>query len=166
MDLKLTIEMLPSRVWRKNVRQALPRGVWNKIRERTFRIHGRKCSICGYEGKAIEVHESWEYDYDRGILRLTDFIPLCKRCHLVKHFGMAQVLHRKGKLDITTVIAHFMGVNGCSYREFAEHCGEAHFKALGNGLSRWRIEIKGQAREKPRGPEQLPLIFGGSSGRG
>lgn len=163
MELKLTIDTVPEKTWGINVRRSMPRASWEKIRKRAFRIHGRKCSVCGYAGRSIEVHEVWEYDLERRIQRLVDFIPLCKLCHLVKHFWMALQLSRRGQLDIVKVVRHFIEVNRCTREDFREHRREAQRMVELKHPGPWRIEIKGQVMERPPGFEQLPLIPRGSS---
>ena len=144
MKLKLTIDTIPSSTWHKNIRNGVPRKAWEKIRRHTFDVHGRKCIICGFEGPRIACHELWEFDFDAKVQRLLDFVPLCGLCHSVKHFGLTQILAKKGKIDMKRVIKHFLKVNGCRYNDFVLHLTEVKRKVtLKNSLD-WTLEIKGR----------------------
>jgi hypothetical protein len=59
--LKLKIELVPKTSWYNNLRNLLPRSVWDKIRKETFDYYNHKCGICGAEGK-LNCHEIWEFD--------------------------------------------------------------------------------------------------------
>lgn len=91
--MKLTIELVPKSSWQQNVRSALPKSEWDRIRKETYRNAGYRCEICGGVGEShpVECHEIWEYDDERNIQRLSGFIALCPDCHRCKHIGLATI---------------------------------------------------------------------------
>ena len=96
--IKLSIEMVPSTSWYNNVRSMVTKKEWDIIRKKVYAKADYKCEICGKKGKAhpVECHETWEYDDENHIQKLTGMIALCPSCHLVKHMGRAKIV---GKYD-------------------------------------------------------------------
>ena len=142
MDLKLTIDTVPRDTRGKNLRKALYRKDWETIRQGAIKAHGRKCHICGYRGKGIEVHEVWNFDYGRRVQSLVDFIPLCHLCHLVKHLGVAWELGKQGRVDFNRVARHFLKVNGCTTREFNDYLREVERIQQEKDAHFWTITVK------------------------
>jgi len=103
----------------------LPREVWNSIREEHIRKHGAKCEICGSPERPLQLHERWRYDDRRHVQRLVGFQLLCRKCHLVKHIGLAGILADRGELDYEELVEHFCRVNGCSKEDFRRHADRA-----------------------------------------
>ena len=131
---KLAIELVPSTVWFSSVYQPLKRNnqlsKWRKIEEGLFKKEGRKCWICGSEGR-LEAHEFWEYDDENHIQKLVAIHHLCSMCHKIKHIGFwcytgeGQKQLAKAGLSREDLIDHFCRVNNCSRKEFEEHEREA-----------------------------------------
>jgi predicted flavoprotein YhiN len=117
---KLSIELVPRTSWHKSLRKLLPQSIWKKIQKEIFEKYGNKCAICGTK-RNLNCHEVWKYDDKRHIQKLIDFIPLCKKCHFVKHLGFATVLAARGELDFNKIIRHFMKVNNCDKKIFEKH---------------------------------------------
>lgn len=139
-DLKLTIELIPESAWGENLRKYLPKKVWDRIRKEVFKKSGYKCAICGSSEK-LQCHEVWEFDDENHILKLKDFMALCEKCHLVKHFGMAGVLASEGKINLEELIRHFMRVNNCDRKTFEEHKREAFKKFHERSRYEWLLDI-------------------------
>ena len=119
-ELRLTAELVPSSTWYRNLRTAVPKATWDRIRRDAYRAYGHRCGICGAKGR-LNCHEIWEYDDETRVQRLSGFVALCDLCHHVKHLVHAAGLASEGKLDYERVIAHFMRVNGCDRCTFEEH---------------------------------------------
>jgi len=109
---KLTVELVPSNQWGSNLRSALSRGQWNRLRKQSYEKAGHVCEICKATGfqqgrnRAVECHEIWNYDDENRIQRLDGVISLCPRCHQVKHLG------RSLKVGAGRVaLAHLLQVN-------------------------------------------------------
>ena len=138
--LVLTIELVPSTSWYKNLRKATTRDNWNKIRGKTYTDYKYKCGICGTEAR-LNCHEIWEYDDKRHMQKLKGFIALCDMCHHVKHIGLAGILASEGKLDFETVIQHFIKVNKCDRDTFEHHKKEAFDKWRARSQHKWKIDL-------------------------
>jgi hypothetical protein len=139
-ELKLTIELVPSTSWYNNVRSAVPRSTWNKLRKKTYADYGCKCGVCGAEGR-LNCHEIWEYDDERYVQRLSGFIALCDMCHHVKHLGRAGILAAEGKLDYEKVVEHYMRVNGCDRQAFEEHRATAFRQWRERSRVEWAVDL-------------------------
>ena len=118
--LKLTIDLVPKTCWYSNLRKQMPRSQWNKLCREVYANAGHACEVCGAEGR-LNCHEVWEYADDKFVQKLLGFVALCKLCHLVKHFGMAQILASQGHLDLDPVVKHFKTVNNVGQKEFDSH---------------------------------------------
>src|SRR5438132_594011 len=110
--LKLTIDLVPRTSWYQNLRTAVGRPEWDRIRRQAYADYGHRCGVCGAAGM-LNCHELWAYDDTSHVQRSAGFIALCTLCHHVKHIGHAGILASQGKLDFNTIIAHFMHVNAC-----------------------------------------------------
>lgn len=121
MDMKLEIELVPNTVWFKSLYQLLPREVWNSIRAEHIRTTGAKCEICSSLVRPLQLHEIWEYDDEKHVQKLLGFQLLCRKCHWIKHIGLAGIKADKDELDYDELIEHFCGVNQCSRKDFDKH---------------------------------------------
>lgn len=88
---RLTIELVPAGTWGDNVRSAVTKEQWDRIRRAVYKRAGYKCEICGGKGKEwpVECHEVWHYDGEQHIQKLVGLIALCPMCHKCKHMGFA-----------------------------------------------------------------------------
>lgn len=124
--LKLTIELVPSSVWRSSLYQLLPRNVWHKIKQEIYTKEGRKCYICGSTEGRFSAHEFWEYDDRDHIQRLVAIHHLCDLCHKIKHIGFwchtaeGRDKLEKGGLSREDLMEHFGRTNNCTRQEFLE----------------------------------------------
>jgi hypothetical protein len=139
-ELRLKTELIPQTAWRKNLRNELPRKVWDKIRTDVCAYQGQKCGICGAAGR-LSCHEVWEYDDLNHIQKLKRFIALCDLCHHVKHLGHATILAEQGKLEMRKIEEHFMRVNSCDLETFKMHAIEVGVKNLERSKHKWRLEL-------------------------
>ncbi len=120
-NYKLSIELVPRTSWCNNLRNRMSREDWDKVRRIAYREHGYKCAVCGATDIQLHCHEVWEYDDEKRIQLLREFVALCPLCHHVKHIGLAGVLAGEGKLDFRDVVTHFMKVNGCTKADFESY---------------------------------------------
>ena len=122
--LKLTIELVPETSWYNNMRKAMTKSNWDKLRKEIYKKYNNECGICHASGR-MSCHEIWKYDDEKHTQKLEGFISLCSSCHFVKHIGLAGILSMQGKLDMNQIIEHFMKVNGCDEKAFIEHKKES-----------------------------------------
>jgi hypothetical protein len=139
-NLKLKIDLVPETCWYKNLRTQMRRSQWDKLRKTVYADQGNACCICGAAGK-LNCHETWHYDEELFVQKLTGFHAVCSMCHHVTHFGLAQILAAQGHLDLEAVIEHFMRVNGVSREVFESHKTEA-FRVWGERSKRqWQTNL-------------------------
>lgn len=109
VETRLTVELVPSTCWYKNVRSQVSKAVWDRLRRQVAAEAGQRCEICGGRGRRwpVECHEVWHYDDTAKVQRLDRLVALCPACHQVKHAGFAS---KQGKLG--EVVAQLVAVNG------------------------------------------------------
>jgi len=134
----LTVELVPSTAWGKNLRSDLPRKDWDKLRKMTYAAAGYHCEICGGKGPKhpVECHEIWDYDEKTHVQKLVRLIALCPACHGVKHFGFTQT---QGFAD--EAIAHMMEVNGWTERQAREHVRDAARIWNERSVHEWTLDL-------------------------
>lgn len=138
--MKLFIELVPSTSWYNNLRKALPKEEWDRIRKKCYANAGFKCEICGAKGM-LNCHEIWKYDDAKHIQKLEGFVALCELCHHIKHIGLSNILASEGKLDMDRVIEHFMKVNGCDRKTFEQHEKEAFSEWKRRSSRDWKVVL-------------------------
>lgn len=151
-EFKLKVELVPKTSWYNNLRNEIPRKVWDKIRTDVCISQEHKCGICGAEGR-LNCHEIWEYDDLNHVQELKDFIALCNLCHHVKHIGYASILARQGKLNMQEVEEHFMRVNNCDLPTFRIHVIEAGIQFKERSNHKWKLSL-GKYETQIRGSEE------------
>jgi hypothetical protein len=140
-SFKLSIELVPSSAWNQNLRLALPKGAWEKIRKEVFEKSDNKCVICGKIGK-LNCHEVWEYDNKNHVQKLAGFLALCSLCHAVKHLGFAGLAVSKHQGPaFEKLVKHFMKVNNCSRQDFLNHQKEAYQKFEQRSHFEWSLDL-------------------------
>jgi len=92
----LFVDLVPESCWFTNVRSCVSPGDWEKIRRRVYSRANNRCECCGAERSPekkiwIEAHERWAYDETTRVQKLMRLVALCSPCHLVTHFGFAQM---------------------------------------------------------------------------
>jgi len=90
---QLTIELVPATSWFKNARTVLSKAEWDVARKQVYKAAGHVCEICGDQGPRwpVECHEVWTFEDARNWQKLERLQALCPDCHLVKHYGFAQI---------------------------------------------------------------------------
>lgn len=136
--MKLEIELVPESAFGANVRSAVPRAEWDRIRRETYRKAGYLCEVCGGAGRRhpVECHEVWEFDQEKLVQKLVGFVALCPMCHAVKHMGLASIrgVHEEA-------LAHFAKVNGMSLAKAARAEGEAWRVWGERSCFKWRLDL-------------------------
>jgi hypothetical protein len=123
---QLTIELVPSPCWGRNVRMIVSPDQWHQIQKVVFDHAGDTCEVCGWprdrppQHSQLHCHEVWNYNDWRAMQRLEGFRSLCRFCHEVKHIGYASTKERYGP-----AIGHLANVNRWSRRaatQYADAC--------------------------------------------
>lgn len=134
-DFKLTIELLPKGAWGNDLSKTLPKKDWDVLRNACYQRADHKCEICGYETDDLDAHEVWEFDSISKTQTLKDIIGICSRCHGVKHFKNSVRMGFEEKAK-----AHFLKVNNCSEKDFANHLLKAVVQyEKNNEILRWHM---------------------------
>jgi hypothetical protein len=136
--LKLTVELVPSSSWADNVRSIVSKKQWDIIKSQVTSKAYNLCEICGGIGPKhpVECHEIWHYDDKKSIQKLIGMIALCPNCHIVKHFGLAQVMNRT-----TKAMAHLMKINKISATQANDYINNA-FKIWSERSKKiWKLDL-------------------------
>lgn len=132
---KLNFQLVPDGCWYTNLRSALPKEVWDRLRRAAYARAGGRCSICGARGR-LEAHEVWSYDDAAHIQKLEDVIAVCPACHAVIHIGRTSLLGKEPQAQ-----EHFMKVNGCTQSEYHAALGEANRVHAERSRHEWLTDI-------------------------
>lgn len=127
---------MPDSCWYSNLRSALPKEAWDRIRKKAYARAGGKCMICGALSSRLDAHEQWEYDDEKGVQRLVNVVAVCRACHEVIHIGRTQLMGREREAS-----EHFMKVNGCTYAEYRKALGEANEKHRDRSRREWQLDV-------------------------
>lgn len=121
-------QLVPKTAWCSNLRNHLPRNVWQSLSRRLSEEAGQRCELCGRRGSRhpTECHEWWAYDDHAATQTLASLNALCPMCHEANHFGLANIkgCHQEAAAYLATV-------NGWSIRQ-----AEAEFTAVGETWKR------------------------------
>lgn len=150
---QLTIELVPSTSWGVNLRSALKRSDWDRLRRQCYQEAGHHCEVCRGRGRRhpVECHEVWSYDEVACIQKLERLIALCPACHEVKHFGLAT---RRGRGRIA--LDHLARVNKWSFQRSHEYVVAAFRVWEQRSVYPWTLDLtwledRGiRLRERPR----------------
>ena len=158
---RLEIGLVPRPLHHKNLRNMIPRQVWEAIRSERLEAAGGRCEICGSEGKSalavkvpvpeflrgktlretpsgsspLDCDEVWAYDDARCVATLRKVRMLCKLCHSVKHIA------RGAEADRRALVAHFMAVNQVGREVFEEHEQQAYLELEMRSAKAWRVDL-------------------------
>ena len=134
---KLQFELVPDGCWYQNLRSALPKEVWDKLRKSAYARAQGKCSICQRPTARLEAHERWSYNEELALQKLETVIAVCPNCHEVIHIGRAYLIGRGKEAE-----AWFIKVNGCTQAEFHTALGEANeTHKRRNKIDNWVTDI-------------------------
>lgn len=136
--LLLDIELIPATCWLSNIRSAVSKAQWDKIRKQVYAKAWDTCQICGGVGPKhpVECHEIWSYDDQKQIQKLEGMIALCPACHQVKHFGFARV-SGKGQL----AVQHFIKVNKLMPQQADKYLDQVFETWYQRSQKSWTLDI-------------------------
>lgn len=136
--MKLECELVPATCWFSNVRSAVSRAQWDKIRKQVYAQAWDVCQICGGVGPKhpVEAHEIWSYDDHNQIQKLVGMIALCPDCHQVKHFGFAQ---SQGKGELA--MQHLMKVNKLTKKQAIKYLNGVMEQWVERSKKNWKLDI-------------------------
>ncbi|MEV4868549.1 hypothetical protein [Streptomyces syringium] len=108
-------------------------------------IYGRaenRCEVCGaapdQSGKPrLEAHERWDFDEATRTQALKRLICLCSNCHMVTHFGFAQVRGLEGR-----AFAHLLKVTGMTERQGWNHVQSAFQTWQQRSMHHWELDLR------------------------
>jgi hypothetical protein len=118
----------------------LPRSAWDGIRRHVYAEGGYKCGICATKG-VLHAHEVWSYNEKSKVQKLEGLIALCSMCHHVKHFLLSQKLASEGKLNLESVIQHFMKINECDRFAFEKHLQASFYLWKKRSSHQWQTDM-------------------------
>jgi superfamily II DNA/RNA helicase len=142
------ISPVPAPLWGVNLRSALSRTQWRKLRDEVIAGRCLRCETCGKpqsEPRDIAAHEEWAYDTarDPAIAKLTGIRLSCWLCHAVEHFGATTNMAASGELGrfaVEDAVAHFCQRNGVGRPKFeARHRTAFDEWSRRNGLE-WLVD--------------------------
>ena len=134
-EYKLRFGLVSDGCWYTNLRSALPKEVWDRIRRAAYARAGGRCCICGAAGR-LEAHEVWSYDDNKHIQKLEDVIAVCPACHEVIHIGRTSLMGREKEAQ-----AHFMKVNGATQSEYHAALDQANREHAERSRHEWVTDI-------------------------
>lgn len=133
MTKPLHIELVPTPLFRKNLRSALSGRGWGKIRSAQLEHHDGNCDVCKHAiEKRPNLHEEWKYkvEGDKGVARITDLKFVCFYCHGCEHFGWLENFFARlptTREDVVSLaIAHYCDVNGVKPADFKKDLKAAY----------------------------------------
>ena len=139
---KLTIELVPSTSFYKNVRSILPKKEWDRLRKECYAKAKFKCQICGDVGTnqgykhKLECHEIWEYK-ESGVQLLKELISLCPRCHQVKHIGRTIAIGKKKQ-----AYEHLAKVNKWNMELVELYIGACFQEHKERSKIKWKLNVR------------------------
>ncbi|MEJ7703908.1 MAG: hypothetical protein WKF47_09655 [Geodermatophilaceae bacterium] len=106
-----------------------------------FRRVGHRCEACGAAEdrttpRRLEAHERWHYDDRTGVQALRRLIALCSPCHLVTHFGYANVTGRTDE-----AFAHLRAVTGMTQLQAWAHIRAAEDLWIERSARVWELDL-------------------------
>ena len=149
--MKLEIELVPASSWYKSLyRHYQDSGrdrEWKQLKKNLFEKEGELCWICKSTKNPLEAHESWEYNTETKIRRLSEIHHICGMCHKIKHIGLwtatrygKEQMVKKG-LTKKDLIEHFCNVNGCNAKVFNKHEDESYAVQFERGKIEWKLDM-------------------------
>jgi hypothetical protein len=137
----LFVDLVPRSCWFTNVRSCVTQQDWERLRRSILRRAGFRCETCGTPedhaaAQWLDVHERWHYDDHRGVQTLRRLIAVCKPCHLVTHFGYANVTGRTDE-----AFAHLRAITGMSETQARAHIRSAEEVWIKRSARVWHLDL-------------------------
>ena len=144
--MKLRIELVPKRLWGRNLRssEGLGKARWDKLRHKLIETSGARCVICGSTAK-LHGHEVWAYREKKtvGTAVLLRVEIVCIDCHDIHHWARTVKLIQAGVVKHSRDMAlrkHFRKVNGCRQRDFDNYFRRSLRIWFRRSKKRWRLD--------------------------
>ncbi|OLL90012.1 putative DNA helicase [Pseudonocardia sp. Ae406_Ps2] len=139
----LFVDLVPSSCWFTNVRSCVDPADWERLRRPVLGRTGYRCEACGRGedrrpdiARYLDVHERWTYDDATGVQTLRRLVCLCSGCHLVTHFGYANVQGRTEE-----ALTHLCTVNSWTEEQAVAHIAEAIRTWEQRSARTWELDL-------------------------
>lgn len=86
-----------------NPRTIMGQAAWRNHRQQIIQ-NNPYCKACGLDTLTLDLHEDYKIDYNKCIMTLNDYVPLCKKCHSFIHSGLLTTLLAKQEITKEYVI--------------------------------------------------------------
>lgn len=150
---RLSLELVPKKMWGKNVRSIISRENWDALRWGLFattikpkfckidfgyisKRESVQCLTCGSEEKSLELHEEWDYDDVAFVQRLVDLVPVCEDCHLAMHYGRANQVGLEKRAE-----QQLVKITGLSQNQVQEEISSAFEKWRWRSQHEYKLEV-------------------------
>lgn len=162
------ISPVPAPLWGVNLRAALTRTQWRKLRDEVIAERGLRCETCGQqqaEPRDISAHEEWTYEIGASpaAAALTGIRLSCWLCHAVEHFGATTNMASSGEIGeyaVEDAIAHFCRRNGVGRAAFEIHHSQVFAEWSHRNSLDWRVDWGAfAARVEERNPGAADARF-------
>jgi hypothetical protein len=129
--------MVPQTSWGKNLRTAIGKAEWDRVRKHAYAEAGNRCIVCGERGPQwpVEADEDWKYDSATGVQTLLGVIVLCPPCHSVRHWGLTMA-----QGDAEDAIAHMVRINAWSEKQAWKSADDAMELWQDRSRRTWHID--------------------------
>lgn len=137
-DLKLMPHLVPKPLWGKSAANLLKRAAWERIRRDAQEAARHACQVCSdaAPANALNCHELWDYDDQRGTAELVGLKMQCRDCDAAVHMGRAV---KKGFGN--RALAQLVKVNGISAAQAKMLYRRALDEWKRRNKSEWRIAV-------------------------
>jgi hypothetical protein len=124
-------DLIPHTSWGSSLANMLTKTSWDKLRLPLIEQNNNVCEVCGTRHRSLDVHEVWSYAMPEqakikeaqqtggvafGVQTLEGLIAICKECHKIFHFGLANA---NGELE--QVLSRLGAINGWSKQEVSTY---------------------------------------------
>lgn len=133
--MKLTLDLIPSTSFYNNARSELTKKQWKEIRDEVVVKANYTCEVCGIKYANLDCHEKWQYK--NKTQKLINLVAICKSCHEVKHFGLAEIKGRRAQ-----ALAHLMKINNISEKEAEKYIIDEFKIWTERSKVKWKLDIK------------------------
>lgn len=135
---QLTIELVPGTSWFKNARSILTKTEWDRVRKRAYQKAGHHCEVCNDQGPKwpVECHEIWTFRDSDSVQKLDGLQALCPNCHMVKHYGFAQM---RGLEQVA--FEHLCKVNDWSKYTATQYVRESFILWKKRSAKSWVVDV-------------------------
>jgi len=147
-ELKITPHLVPKPLWGKSAAQLFKgkgRAVWKRIRTDALQVALHACQVCSDPGpdSALNCHELWDYDDERGTATLVGLRIQCRNCDCAVHMGRAE---KHGFLNVA--IAQLCKVNGIGEPEAVRLYRRAKGVWSQRNKKQWQIVVEKSLLER------------------